>query len=354
VRQEPVMISATLALLALPQTPSLDAEAAWNYAANYRTQSMLVLQNGKVIFERYANGGAENRRQMLASGTKSFTGVAALFAREDGIIPSLDAPAATWITEWATDPQKSKITLAQLLSLTSGISPGGPGTSSGQSQWSAMIGLPMVTAPGSAFRYGGSQQNLFALALDRALKKKDPFDSFERYLQRRLLDPLGIQLEWRIRLQDGNPQVAGGSAMTARDWATFGEFIRQGGVHNGQRLLPERAVNDLFRPSPAYKDYGLSWWLAIPNPLNLVGRGGPTSTGNPAFAKDMVMAAGAGDQRLYIIRSRNLVIVRQGSISPALPARQGTEADQRRARLERFRDAERWSDAEFLRLLLKG
>lgn len=348
------MISATLALLALPQTPSLDAEAAWAYANRYPTQSMLVLQDGKVIFERYARGGAATRPQMLASGTKSFTGVAALFAREDKIIPSLNAPAATWIKEWASDPQKSKITLAQLLSLTSGISPGGPGTSSGQTQWSAMIGLPMVTAPGAAFRYGGSQQNLFALALDRAIKAKNPSDSFERYLERRLLKPLGITLNWSIRLQDGNPQVAGGAAMSARDWATFGEFIRQGGLHRVQRLLPAAAVNDLFRPQPAYADYGLSWWLAIPNPLNLVGRGGATSTGNPAFAKDMVMAAGAGDQRLYIIRSRNLVVVRQGSISPALPARQGNAADQRAARLQRFRDAQRWSDAEFLRLLLKG
>jgi polyhydroxybutyrate depolymerase len=106
-------------------------ESARAYSEAHGGQAMLVMREGKVIFEGYGNGGGAERRQTLASGAKSFTGVLAAAAVEDGFI-KLDAAACESLTEWKSDPVKSRITYRQLLTLTSGLTPGeaGPGSQS--------------------------------------------------------------------------------------------------------------------------------------------------------------------------------------------------------------------------------
>src|SRR5438270_815522 len=83
---------------------------------------MLVMQNGKTLFEHYANGGGAEMRCKIFSGTKSFWGMAALCAARDGLI-RLDDRVADTITEWKNDPRKSQITIRQLLNQTDGIEP---------------------------------------------------------------------------------------------------------------------------------------------------------------------------------------------------------------------------------------
>src|SRR5256714_12099190 len=84
--------------------------------------SVLVMQNGKTVFEHYANGGGADMRCKIFSGTKSFWGVAALCAVRDGLI-KLDDRVADTVTEWKNDPRKSQITIRQLLNQTDGIEP---------------------------------------------------------------------------------------------------------------------------------------------------------------------------------------------------------------------------------------
>ena len=74
-----------LAFQTLLPTPT-KAERAWAYSQAHGGQTMLVMQGGKSLFERYGAGGAEGRAQMLASGSKSFVGVAAMAAVQDGLI----------------------------------------------------------------------------------------------------------------------------------------------------------------------------------------------------------------------------------------------------------------------------
>ena len=83
---------------------------------------MLVMQNGKTVFEHYANGGGADMRCKIFSGTKSFWGIAALCAARDGLI-KLDDRVADTVTEWKADPRKSQITIHQLLNQTDGIEP---------------------------------------------------------------------------------------------------------------------------------------------------------------------------------------------------------------------------------------
>lgn len=81
-------------------------EAARRYSESAGGQAMVVMRDGKIVFEGYGNGGGRDRRQTLASGTKSFTGVLAAAAAEDGLI-RLDDKACESLTEWRSDPLKS-------------------------------------------------------------------------------------------------------------------------------------------------------------------------------------------------------------------------------------------------------
>src|SRR6476646_6683679 len=87
-----------------------DCANAAKYSESRRGSAMLVMQNGRTIFERYANDGYANRRWLIFSGTKSFWGIAALVAVQEGLF-RLDDPVSDTITEWKSDPLKSHITI---------------------------------------------------------------------------------------------------------------------------------------------------------------------------------------------------------------------------------------------------
>src|SRR5258707_13016704 len=97
-----------------------DCARAAKYSETRRGSAMLVMQNGRTIFEHYANGGSANRRWPIFSGTKGFWGIAALAAVQEGLF-RLDDPASNTITGRKTDPPQSPITIRQLLSPTDGM-----------------------------------------------------------------------------------------------------------------------------------------------------------------------------------------------------------------------------------------
>src|SRR5207249_9441411 len=76
-----------------------DCADAARYSESKRGISMLVMQNGRTIFEHYANGGSARRRWPIFSGTKSFWGIAALAAVRDGLF-KLDELVSDTITDW--------------------------------------------------------------------------------------------------------------------------------------------------------------------------------------------------------------------------------------------------------------
>jgi CubicO group peptidase (beta-lactamase class C family) len=331
---------ATLGLLLIASTPIAWAESAetlkvspeeltaYQRAADYSEAhggvSMLVMVDGKIAFERYANGGGANWRNGLASGTKSFVGVAAVAAVEDGLI-SLDDKASDSLTEWKNDPLKSQITYRQLLTLTSGLTAGERGAAVRSLGWEEIINEAMTGKPGQQFEYGAYQLIAFAEALQRRLKN----ESFEEYLSRRLLQPLGASLEWRGRCADGNPQVGGGGAMSARDWAKFGEFVRLEGKSNGKQIVKKELMGELTKGTKQNPAYGLTWWMKEPVPDDIISKVPVLRKNMNDIAEmenmgdivesdwlpeDLFMAAGKGKQRLYVIRSMKMVIVRQGDI----------------------------------------
>ena len=130
-----------------------------------------------------------------------------------------------------------------------------------------------------------------------------------------------------------------GLVLAAEQWAKIGEFVRRGGTHDGRRLVDAAALAQLFKGSAANPAYGLTWWLPRATPASdIVTRSTDITEHAAELPADMVVAAGAGDQRLYVIPSRRLTIVRQAKLDIMALA-----AGKRSG----------WSDARFLDLLLK-
>jgi CubicO group peptidase (beta-lactamase class C family) len=296
-----------------PAPPPADAlRAAASYSAAREGISFLVVFDGRVVFEDYPNGGGASHPHELASGTKSFSGVMAAAAVKDRLL-ALDERVCDTLPEWRADPRKSKVTIRQLLSLTSGLATGGE--RGRVPTYADAVAAPSVDEPGRRFSYGAVPFQVFGEVMRRKLAPhgEKPLD----YLCRRVLDPIGLSVgRWR-RGADGNPHLPSGAALTARDWAKLGELVRLGGRWDGVDLLDRRALDACFEGTPANPRYGLTWWLNRPIDRRLalripVLRRNAASLENvPGVPPDLVFAAGAGDQRLYVSRGRGLVVVRQ-------------------------------------------
>lgn len=310
----PLLLAATLPGFAAagPAPPAAALRAAAAYSAAREGVSFLVLVDGRVVFEDYANGGSAASARELASGTKSFSGVMAAAAVKDGLL-ALDERVSDTLPEWRSDPRKRKVTVRQLLSLTSGVKTGGE--RGRVPAYADALAAPFVDEPGTRFSYGAVPFQLFGEVMRRKLapRGEGPLD----YLRRRVLDPIGLAVgRWRRGL-DGQPQLPSGAALTARDWAKLGELVRLGGRWNGAELLDPRALDACFEGTAANPRYGLSWWLNRPIDRHLalripvLRRNAASLEGVPGVPADLVFAAGAGDQRLYVSRTRGLVVVRQ-------------------------------------------
>jgi len=316
-----VLGAALVAALSLADGP---AQAGYDEAAAYSAEhdgvSLLILKDGQVVHESYANGGAADKAYELASGTKSFVGVIAAAAVQDGLL-SLDERVADTLTEWRGEPTKGTMTVRELLHLVGGIE-----ARSGRGRhrvvdYAATLEVPVTGKPGETFDYGPNSFQVFGLLMSRKLKAAGSSEDPLAYLERRIFTPIGLRYGSWKRTDAGDPHLPSGAALTAREWAKFGAFILNGGVHEGKRLVDKEAFEAIFHGTPANPAYGLTWWLNRPVPEHLKQeipqlRRATDLVGNTTVVpKDLVFAAGAGKQRLYISFEENLVIVRQGELN---------------------------------------
>lgn len=299
-------------------------KAAADYSRSMRGLSVLVMKDGKIVFEEYQNGFRETDSQMLASGTKSFSGVLLAAAIEDRLISGFDEKVSATITEWKADKQRSKITMRQLLSLTSGIDSGSIGR---PPTYSEATKSPVKYEAGTRFEYGPVPFQIFGEVLRRKLLPRE--ETVLDYLKRRILDPIGLRYDsWTM--QDGQPNLPSGAFITARDWAKFGKLLIDGGKWEGKQIVKKSLLEELVVGSSANPNYGLTFWLnrssddratLAPKPksrlqelLDILPETDEISQKGfgKDLPKDLFVAAGAGKQRLYVIPSLKLVVVRQG------------------------------------------
>jgi len=312
-----------------------DCARAATYSESRRGVSMLVMQNGRTVFEHYANGGSASGKWPIFSGTKSFWGIAALAAVHDGLF-RLDDPVSDTITEWKSDPHKSLITIRQLLSQTDGIEAASRLQRPSIRDRSAMaIRLPTVAEPGSAFIYGPSHLQVFSELLRRKLKGHRTIAYFEGHVS----DLLGLHRLNYKKDNRSNPLPATGFELTAREWARLGELVLGRGNYRGRQIVPDALLREAFAGSQANPSYGLAFWLNSQAPngreadiermIDLPWQNAQWT--DVCICKDapadMIVALCSGYQRLFVIPSLKAIIVRQGSNA-------------------------KFSDAHFLRLVL--
>lgn len=163
--------------------------AAADYSKSVRGLSLLVIRNGKVVFEEYHNGHSSSEKHMLASGTKSFSGVMCAAAIEDGLINSLDEQVSETIVEWKNDRRKSQITIRELLSLTSGIETGPNGR---PPKYSDAVKFDTRFDPGTTFEYGPVPFQIFGEVMRRKLASRN--ESVLDYLKQRIFVPIGLEI----------------------------------------------------------------------------------------------------------------------------------------------------------------
>jgi CubicO group peptidase (beta-lactamase class C family) len=268
----------------------MDLDAALAYAERHRLHALLVLQGDEVALERYAEGWDAHRPHPLYSGTKSFWGVLAVLAERDGLL-TLDESVAATIDAWAADAAKARVTLRELLQLTSGIGFGGLGNA--VPTYERALEAPLRDPPGTRFTYGGIPLQVFGAVLARKLAPRG--STPQAYLHERVLDPIGLQVgSWRT-LRDGTQPLPTGAFLAAPEWLKFGRLVRDGGAWNGATLVPPELLAACFVGSTANPRYGLAWWRS------------------PLEARpDIVYASGAGGQALYILPADDTVVVKFG------------------------------------------
>ncbi|NET39767.1 MAG: hypothetical protein F6K19_48730 [Cyanothece sp. SIO1E1] len=114
-------------------------------------------------------------------------------------------------------------------------------------------------------------------------------------MKRKLFEPIGLRTAFWRKDEDGAIHFPSGAFITAREWAKFGLLVLNGGKWEEEQLVSEKALQQCFEGTQANENYGLTFWL--------------NQGGRHVAPEDMVMAAGAGKQKLYIVPSKDLLIV---------------------------------------------
>jgi CubicO group peptidase (beta-lactamase class C family) len=256
------------------------APDALDYSRRHGLQALVVARGGELLLEEYAGGFDRATPHLLYSGTKSFWGVTALRAREDGLL-ALDEVVADTIGTWRDDPWKRRVTLRMLLSLTAGFGFGGLGAS--VPSYERALAMPLRDEPGSRFTYGGIPLQVFGAVLASKLRSQSLTP--HEYLRERVLEAAGVRVGGWRSLSDGTQPLPTGASLTASAWLAYGRFVNA----NRASLAP------CFEPTAAGPRYGLGWWL---------GAGGAP--------KDLAYASGSAGQALYLVPSLDLAIARFG------------------------------------------
>jgi len=292
-------------------------EAAWEYSADHSGYSLLIIQHGRILLERYIPGDGPAIRHKIYSGTKGLWCAAAIAAQADGLL-NLDEPAANTITEWRGQPGRDRITIRELLNFTAGIDPGFHLHSDDVTDRDRYaIALPQVAPPGGSFIYGPGQIQVFCEILRRKLARRGGETPWH-YLTRRILRPLGIDAVPHKVDALGNPLMAAGVQMTLREWARFGEWL----VNGGAGSLPRGALDQCLSGTARNPAFGMGFWLnhearaghAVNVEDNLEPKWWREDWTDacicPVAPRDLFVSLGSMGQRLYVIPSLDLVAVR--------------------------------------------
>jgi CubicO group peptidase (beta-lactamase class C family) len=302
-------------------TPAQDAALGALFApAAAETRAVVVMQNGRVIAERYGPGYGPANRFISWSMAKSLTATLVGTLVDAGQL-KLDAPAP--VPEWAKDARRA-ITLRQLLHMSSGLrhdelgKPEVQDSDTNRALFSdrsadmlgAAIAAPLVAKPGSTYEYSSLTSIILAGIVQRTVAPGAATpDTRRRAMRDYLMAKLGAVMPSLICEFDARGTMIGGSLChaTARDWARYGQLYLDDGKFDGRQIVSPAWVAFTRAPAPTNASYGGHFWLNRANPgaryPALFPDQGPADTYSPV---------GHLGQYVTITPSKRLIVVRLG------------------------------------------
>jgi len=282
--------------------------------------SVLVIRGGKLVFEHYRTGADVGQCgppvgdvrfgpevwHGLCSVSKSVTSLLVGIALDHKLIASVDEPVYRYVPEYddLRTPERERITLRHLLTMSSGLAWDEqtiPYTNPANSAI-RMIAAPdpyrfaweqqPVTPPGESYTYNSGSTELLGRIVQKVSGQR-----LEEFARSHLFAPLDIvDFGW---MRNGNTAAASwGLRLRPRDLAKLGQLVLAQGRWGERHIVSETWVRDSLAPhiaGPQLYYYGYQWWLG----RSLV------------HQQELVWAAamGGGGQRIFIVPSRDLVVV---------------------------------------------
>jgi CubicO group peptidase (beta-lactamase class C family) len=284
---------------------ALEAIRAGRYP---KVDSLVVARHGRLVAEGYFNGYGPDTLHDLRSTGKSFTSAMAGIAIQQGLF-QLDDPISQLVPQFDThenmDARKRAITIRNLLDMRPGLecndssqgSRGNEGKMYNTRDWVGFIlDLPMAYDPGTVASYctGG------VIVLGQIISWRSGM-ALDAYAAAYLFAPLGIQQTSWLRAPDGSATGGGGLRLRPRDAAKFGATYLNGGVWNGNRVVPADWVAKSRENAFTLNNegYGLLWWKRT------------FTAGNATV--DSFYASGNGGSYIFVFPALDLVAVFTGS-----------------------------------------
>ena len=283
--------------------PTVSLDAAVKTAETLpRMRSLLVSRRGELILEHYFHSARATSLADIKSASKSVISALVGIAINRGLLPGVDAPIAPYFPELSvtTDARKKQITIADLLTMRSGL------VSTSRQNYGAwvqspnwvrfVLSRPLLGPPGDRMDYSTGNTHL----LSAILTKASGHDTWT-FAQEALAKPLGFSLaRWP---QDPQGIYFGGNEMlmTPREMVRFGELYLHRGRIEGHQIVPAAWVAESFTArtqSPVSgHQYGYGWWM------------------DEMEGHRVYYAWGFGGQYVFVVPDLELVVVTTSSVS---------------------------------------
>lgn len=304
-----------------------------------QTTSTVIVREGEVVYEKYWGEGAPDRGNDTRSATKSLTALAIGLAIADGKIRSVDDRAFAYLKDmepFANDGSlKRNITIADLLTMSSALdcddnndTPGNEENMYPKPSWTRFtVDLPLKQnwsrdASGlGPWSYCTAGTFLLGQIVQRATGER-----VDRYIEKRLLDPLQAGPRQWDTSPTGEIQTGGGLELTSRDLAKLAWMVTDGGMWRGRQVVPKSWIGEVLtvrRDAFADMRYGYQYWHRIyPSkcgPVDvwfMAGNGGNHVLSIPALRAAVVVTRTAYNTRGMHQQTMGLL---ERNVIPALP-----------------------------------
>lgn len=279
-------------------------QALKDYLIQKNSKSFMILVNGRIVMEEYFNGHSSTASWQWNSAGKTLVSSTTGIAQQEGLL-NINSKVSQYLGEgWTSEAieKENLITSRHLLTMTSGIND--------ENEFIIKSNLTYLADAGTRWSY----HNVFQRLMDVVAKAGN--QSFETYFNTKLKNKIGMDGFWN------NGLIFKIYHSNTRSMARFGLLALNKGKWKNETIINESFFLESINTSQSINpSYGYLWWLNGKSNYMVPG-GQKVYTGNlvPNAPADMYAAMGAEDQRIYVIPSKNMVIVRMGDASdPANP-----------------------------------